>query len=324
MTAVAALAALGAPSAQALTTLGQLAAANPPPVCSGGPGDIVQAVLSGGPSYVVPAPGGAITSWSTNAAAGAGQTLKLKVFRPVSASTYTVVAHDGPRALTPSTLNTFPTEIPVQTGDVIGLNDQNAPSAHNACLFATGAGDAFATGAPGDVADGSTEALGTIVGGYRLNLSAVLQQPPAVTEVQPPEGSIAGGTAMVITGHDLTGATSVTFGASAASSFTVNSDIQITAVAPPATTPGPVDIAVTTVAGTTSPASADRFTYVACVVPKLKGKSLKAARKALGRADCRLGKVRGKKGKRARVKKQSVKPRTVLPPGAKVGVRVGS
>jgi len=61
----------------------------------------------------------------------------------------------------------------------------------------------------------------------------------------------------------------------------------------------------------------------ACVVPKLKGKKLKAAGKALTKADCKLGKVKGNKSKSAKVAKQSPKPGKVLAPGAKVNVKLG-
>jgi hypothetical protein len=60
-----------------------------------------------------------------------------------------------------------------------------------------------------------------------------------------------------------------------------------------------------------------------CVVPKLKRKRLKADRKALNKADCALGKVKGHRGKQAKVKKQSPKPGTVLPAGSKVNVTLG-
>jgi hypothetical protein len=61
-----------------------------------------------------------------------------------------------------------------------------------------------------------------------------------------------------------------------------------------------------------------------CVVPKLRGFKLKASRKKLKRAGCRLGKVRGKKSRSARVKKQSAKPRTVLPLDSRVSVKLGA
>jgi beta-lactam-binding protein with PASTA domain len=61
-----------------------------------------------------------------------------------------------------------------------------------------------------------------------------------------------------------------------------------------------------------------------CTVPKLTGKKLKAAKKSLAKADCKLGKVKGHKTKSAKVKKQSPKPGKVLPPGAKVNVKLAS
>jgi hypothetical protein len=59
-----------------------------------------------------------------------------------------------------------------------------------------------------------------------------------------------------------------------------------------------------------------------CVVPQLRGFKLKADRKKLKRAGCRLGKVRGKKSRSARVKKQSAKPGTVLPLDSRVSVKL--
>lgn len=56
-----------------------------------------------------------------------------------------------------------------------------------------------------------------------------------------------------------------------------------------------------------------------CVVPKLKGKSLKKSKKKLRNANCKLGK---KKGHGKKVKKQKPKPGTVLPEGSTVKVTV--
>ena len=61
-------------------------------------------------------------------------------------------------------------------------------------------------------------------------------------------------------------------------------------------------------------------TSVGCVVPNLKRKKLRADRRNLINADCTLGRVRGH-GKR--VRKQSVAPGTVLPPGSPVNVKLG-
>ncbi len=73
---------------------------------------------------------------------------------------------------------------------------------------------------------------------------------------------------MTITGTGFSAATAVSFGGSAASSFTVNSGTQITALAP-AGTAGTVDVRVTTVGGTSAVVPGDRFTYVA--VPVVQG-----------------------------------------------------
>ncbi|GAB4323660.1 MAG: hypothetical protein Kow0010_05130 [Dehalococcoidia bacterium] len=74
---------------------------------------------------------------------------------------------------------------------------------------------------------------------------------PIVTSVSPDSGTVAGGTTVVITGQYFTNASSVKFGFSEATSFTVDSDTKITAVTP-AHTAGPVGVIVTTPAGTSN------------------------------------------------------------------------
>jgi len=115
----------------------------------------------------------------------------------------------------------------------------------------------------------------------------------------------------------------VKFGEAPAETFTVDSETQITATTPKVTAPGQVDVTITTAGGVSETVSSDRFTYTACVVPKLKGKRLKADRLALRKAGCKLGKVSGPRSKGARVVRQSAKPGKVLPRGAAVNVRLG-
>ncbi|MBV9311962.1 MAG: PASTA domain-containing protein, partial [Solirubrobacterales bacterium] len=106
-----------------------------------------------------------------------------------------------------------------------------------------------------------------------------------------------------------------------ARSFTVNSDGSISAVSP-VHPRGAVDISVTTPTGQSAASASDHFTFaVKCVVPKLKGKKLKKAKKALKKAHCRVGKVRGKHRKHGKVKRQKPKPGTILPAGSKVNIR---
>jgi LPXTG-motif cell wall-anchored protein len=88
---------------------------------------------------------------------------------------------------------------------------------------------------------------------------------PAVSAVSPASGPQAGGTSVTISGHAFTTATGVDFGTTPASSFTVNDDGSITAVAPAGT--DTVDVTVTTaVGGTSATRAADRFGYAAPVV----------------------------------------------------------
>jgi len=56
---------------------------------------------------------------------------------------------------------------------------------------------------------------------------------PFITNIDPNTGPAAGGTTVVITGRNFSGATAVRFGATNAALFTVDSDTQITAVSPP-------------------------------------------------------------------------------------------
>ena len=85
--------------------------------------------------------------------------------------------------------------------------------------------------------------------------------PPTVTAVSPNDGPEAGGTSVTITGTNLEGTTSVDFGMSTATSFTVDSASEITAVSP--TGAGAEDVTVTTAGGTSLTSFADTFNYLA-------------------------------------------------------------
>ena len=169
----------GAATAGASVTIGQLAPGGPPPAICGGSYDLLQTTVTSGTTYVVPAGGIEISSWSTNAALGSGQQLKMKVFRKVgSPARYRVVAHDGPRPLAPGVINEFPVDIPVVAGDVLGLYTSTVGAAANACLFS--APGEFNTQHPGDLADGQS---GSFDGAYgssnrRPNVAAEVELEP--------------------------------------------------------------------------------------------------------------------------------------------------
>lgn len=308
-------------TASAQVTLGQLATGSTPTFnCEyGQPYDELQTSVAAGNSYVAPT-GGVITSWSTQVGANPGQVLGLKVYRSVGGGAFSVVGQDGPRALAAG-LNTFPVSIPVQAGDILGIF--LSPGVHADCLIETGlAGDQISW-QEGNTPVGSSFLIQETYSENRLNISASLLPPPTISKIAPAQGSIKGAK-VVITGANFASVTGVSFG-SAPASFKVDSEGQITATAPPSKKLSKVPVTVTTAAG--SAISAQAFAYKGCKVPQLKGKKLKAAKKKIRKANCKLGKVKKLDGATAatgKVSKQSPKPGKILAPGAKVKVTLKS
>jgi hypothetical protein len=83
---------------------------------------------------------------------------------------------------------------------------------------------------------------------------------PVVTSISPSSGTPAGGTTVTVTGTGFTGTTTVFFGTIAASSFTVVSDTEITAVSP-AQAASARYVFVTTPGGKSAAGTAPKFTY---------------------------------------------------------------
>jgi hypothetical protein len=260
---------------------------------------------------------GAIVRWRIQGAKGGP--FFLRVLRPTGTGAYTAVGTSGPATPTGTGLQTFTASIPVHAGDLIGVDPTN-PSDEIGVAPVAGASTAFIFPPP---FDGSTVAPSGVEPGQEIQLSAEVQPLAEIASLSPSAGSIAGGAKVVITGENLAGATAVKFGTEPADTFTVDSETQITATAPKTAKPGKVDVTVTTAGGVSETISSDRFTYTACVVPKLKGKKLKADKVALRKAGCKLGKVTGSRSKTAKVVRQSAKPGKVLPRGAAVNVRLG-
>ena len=92
-----------------------------------------------------------------------------------------------------------------------------------------------------------------------------LNSTPAVTSLDTSSGTTASSTTVTIDGNS-SAAFNVMFGSTPASSFTVNSDTSITAVAPPQAV-GTVDMTVCTYSGTSQTSSNDQFTYSAAAAP---------------------------------------------------------
>jgi IPT/TIG domain-containing protein/List-Bact-rpt repeat protein len=85
---------------------------------------------------------------------------------------------------------------------------------------------------------------------------------PTVASINPHQGPTAGGTAVTITGTNLTGATEVKFGANDATGVSIVSATQITATSP-AGAAGIVDVTVGTAGGTSATGAGGKFTYIA-------------------------------------------------------------
>ncbi|MBO0914052.1 IPT/TIG domain-containing protein, partial [Streptomyces laculatispora] len=92
-----------------------------------------------------------------------------------------------------------------------------------------------------------------------VTFTYVVAQVPVVTGVAPSSGPTSGDTSVTLTGTGFTGATTVTFAGVPATSFTVNSATQITAVTP-AGSAGAAAVTVTTPGGTSAP---DTFFFYA-------------------------------------------------------------
>jgi hypothetical protein len=84
----------------------------------GGAGVFIQKG-SPGNTYAVPADG-VITKWSFQAPPGITPALKLKVVRSAGGTDYATVGDSQAEPPTPIMLNTWPTQIPVKQGDLIG------------------------------------------------------------------------------------------------------------------------------------------------------------------------------------------------------------
>jgi hypothetical protein len=260
---------------------------------------------------------GAIVRWRLQDAEGGP--FHLRVLRPNGSGGYMAAGTSNPVTPSGGSLQTFAANLPIKAGDLIGIDPTSATDKIGVAEVA-GASYGFIFPPP---FDGATVAPSGTVAGKEIQLSAEVQPAPTVTAIAPDFGPVGGGATVTITGTDLASASAVKFGTVPAASFKVDSETQITAVSPASATVDPVDVTVTTLAGTSAVSKGDRFFYEGCVVPRLKGKKPKAAKRALLRADCKTGTVKRRKGKRGKVIKQGPKPGKVLAPGAKVNLTVG-
>lgn len=315
---MAAFALLGATAAQASTiTVGSVL----PPGFTPKPFEEVQTRLNTalpekGANLVSPV-SGAIVRWRVQGAKGGP--FYLRVLHPNGTGAYTANGTSAAATPTDTGLQTFAANLPVRAGDLIGIDPTNATDEIGVVEVA---GASFASIFPRPF-EGATVPARDPKSGLEIELSAEVQPTPAITSISPSSGSIAGNTVVKITGTDFTTASAVKFGDTPAASFAVVSETEMTATAPATKKSGRIDITVTTLAGTSLATGSDRFNYQACVVPKLKDNKLKAAKKRLRNAGCKVGKVKkldGATSKTGLVTKQNPKPGKTRVPGTKVNL----
>jgi IPT/TIG domain/PASTA domain len=267
---------------------------------------------------------GVVVRWHVLEGATAG-TYRLRAITPLAPSSFLFNGSSAVVSSVPSSgIQTFTVMMPIAAGQGIAIDMSETASIGTSEL------GSFEEWGPAIPAEGTAP---TPVGGGELGIgfNAEVQPTPTISSLGATSGSTIGGTSVSIAGTDFAEVKSVSFGSNAASSYTVGSEGQITAISP-AGPAGPVPISVTTIAGTAT--ASQQFTYVApapapaptCTVPKLKGKSLKASKKKIKGADCKVGKVTKKKGAKAKTGKvvgQGKKPGTVLPAGTVIKVTLG-
>ncbi|MGM4957192.1 IPT/TIG domain-containing protein [Bradyrhizobium japonicum] len=206
------------------------------------------------------------TSITATSPAGAAGAVDVRVTTPGGTSAISAAdqfTYAGP----PSITSISPTGGPLGGGTIVTITGANLSGATVVTFGATAAAG-FTVNSATQITATSPAGAGTVdirvttVGGTSA-MSAADQfsyaATPAVTSVAPNAGLLAGGTSVTITGTALSGATAVKFGATNATSFTVNSATSITAVSPAGA--GTVDVTVTTPGGTSATSASDQFSY---------------------------------------------------------------
>jgi hypothetical protein len=145
---------------------------------------------------------------------------------------------------------------------------------------------------------------------------------PAIVGFSPQEGPIGGGTVVHISGGGFTEVSGVSFGGRKARSFEVKSDNVIDAVTPRVPRGANVRVHISSAAGATT--SNGTFAFIGCHVPRLKGDTVKQARREIAAAGCKTGAVRRASGAHGALRVIGVTPRpgTWLESGSRVGITV--
>ncbi|WP_237539814.1 MULTISPECIES: IPT/TIG domain-containing protein [unclassified Streptomyces] len=158
---------------------------------------------------------------------------------------------------TPALAGASPVSGPVSGGNAVVLTGAHLIEATAVRFGATAASsftavsDTQLTAVAPPAAAGTVQITVTTAGGTSNGIPYTYLTTPGLTSLNPAQGPVSGGNTVTLTGTGLAATTAVMFGAAPAA-FTIVSDTQLTAQAPPGTA-GPVAVTVTTPGGT-SPA----------------------------------------------------------------------
>jgi hypothetical protein len=280
-----------------------------------------------------------ILHWHLNkSVAESGSSFRLRVLARrgeeyVGAGRSEPVTPAGTRAV-----ETFPTRLPIQAGQLIGLELENPLSR---VLLGSSSGAESVMLEPA-IPDGEAsipdawwnEAWWTNEGIFPFN--AEILPVPSIANVSPAKGSSAGGNEVTIVGANFAEVESVSFGSTEAT-YTIDSESELAATVPAGLGGSSVPVSVVTAAGRAEAASnyayepspmvaGDPAPPTGCLVPRLKGRRLEAVKRMLSRGDCSLGPVRLRHrvtARSGRVRRQNPPTGTALPSGGKVEVVLG-
>jgi hypothetical protein len=220
--------------------------------CTGG--KTLAELVSPGVVWEAPA-AGLITSWQ----ARGSTSLRLRVLRPGPEGKW---LGDGTSAPRTSTGERNAASLPIRAGDVIGVDMPEGSASQIDYYYPAPSDDSeLLTWLPALADDGvARDAVFPSNFEIEILFNADVVLAPVLSSLSPASGSTAGGNAVKIGGLYLDGATAVTFGSTPASSFSVDSSSQITAIAP-ASTASTVDVRVTGPGGSSEVSPGDRYTF---------------------------------------------------------------
>jgi hypothetical protein len=218
------------------------------------PGVTLAQLVSPGVSEEAPA-SGLITSWRIAGHFGAP---RLRVLRPAPEDTW--IGDGTSAAATHVKGEVNATSLPIRAGDVIGVDLPAGDNEIQVRDVAPSDSTQLLSWEPALADNGAAPEPSSEFFSKEILVNADVVLAPVVSSVSPTSGSPAGGNAVTIGGLFLDGATSVSFGSTPASSFSVESSTQIIAIAP-ATAASTVDVHISGPGGSSEVAPADRYTF---------------------------------------------------------------